>query len=445
MIELSPQIVAIIMTGGLLLGVFLGYPLFFVIGGTALIVGYVLFGSPAFELMYVRIFDQIVSYTLLAIPLFVFMATMLSRAGLGERLYDAFYLWFGGFRGGLAVITVLIGTIVAACVGNIGASVTMLTLIALPPMIKRGYSKQLACGSICAGGSLGTLIPPSIMLVIYGPMATISVGKLFAGAVGPGLLLSGLYCSYIALRSLIQPKVAPAPPPEERAKVSFKRKTFALATALIPPGILILAVLGTIFMGLAPPTQAAAVGAFAATLLAIGYRTFSWQILKDVAQETLWISSMILLIGGASFAFTGVFIAAGCGKIVENAITAVPGGAWGSFGLMMFVIFILGFFIDWIGIIYIIVPIFIPIVPMLGFDPLWFGLMIIVNFQLAYLTPPFAWPIFYLRGVSPPELGVTMGDIIKGVIPFAGLIVVGIILCILFPQIILWFPSMVIK
>jgi tripartite ATP-independent transporter DctM subunit len=445
MIELSPQIVAIIMGGGLLLGVAIGYPLAFVIGGVALIVGYVLFGAPVFGLMYVRIFDQLVSYTLLAIPLFVFMATMLSRAGLAERLYEAFYLWLAGFRGGLAIITVLIGTIVAACVGNVGASVTMLTLIALPPMVMRGYSKQLACGSVCAGGSLGTLIPPSIMLVIYGPMAAISVGKLFAGAIGPGLLLSGLYCSYIAIRAFIQPKMAPALPREERAKVSFRRKTFALSTALIPPGILILAVLGSIFMGIAPPTEAAAVGALASTLLAIGYRKLSWQILKDVAQETLWISSMILFIGATSFAFTGVFLGAGCGKIVENAITTVPGGAWGSFALMMFVIFILGFFIDWIGIIYIIVPIFIPIAPILGFNPLWFGLMIIVNFQLAYMTPPFAWPMFYVRGCAPPELGITMGDIIKGVIPFAVLIVVGIGLCIAFPQIILWLPSVVIK
>ncbi|MBA7681516.1 C4-dicarboxylate TRAP transporter large permease protein DctM [subsurface metagenome] len=369
---------------------------------------------------------------------------MLQRSGIAERMYSALYVWLSGFRGGLAIITVLIGTILAACVGVIGASVSMLSLMALPAMLKRGYSKSLASGSVCAGGTLGQLIPPSILLVIYGPMATISVGKLFMGAIFPGLVLSGLYCSYIALRCLIQPKIAPVVPPEERA-VPLIKKVTAVTTSLIPPALLILAVLGTIFLGIAPPTEAAAVGAFAAIVLAIAYRRFSWQILKETMLHTLRITSMILLIGGMSYAFVGVFLSAGGGDAVADLILDAPFGRWGAFAVIMLIVFILGFFIDIIGIIFIIVPIISPLVLILGFDPVWFAIMINVNFQMAYMTPPFALAIFYLRGSASPELGVTMTDIIRGVFPFVGLIFIGLGLFVAFPDIILWLPGMMIK
>jgi len=444
MIELSPEIVCIIMLGGLVLGVLIGYPIAFVIGSIGLIVGYVLFGATVFALLYARLFCLIHSYTLLAVPLFVFMGVMLQRSGIAERMYAALYVWLSGFRGGLAIITVLIGTILAACVGVIGASISMLALMALPAMLKRGYSKSLASGSVCAGGTLGQLIPPSILLVIYGPMATISVGKLFMGAICPGLVLSGLYCGYIALRCLFQPKIAPVVPPEERA-VPLVKKISTLATSLAPPALLILAVLGTIFLGIAPPTEAAAVGAFVAIVLAIAYRRFSWQILKETALHTLRITSMILLIGGMSFAFVGVFLSAGGGEVVGDLILGAPFGRWGAFAVIMLIVFILGFFIDIIGIIFIIVPIISPLVPILGFDSLWFAIMINVNFQMAFMTPPFALAIFFLRGSAPQELGVTMADIIRGVIPFVGLIFIGLGLFVAFPDIILWLPGMMIK
>ncbi len=444
MIELSPEIVTIIMLGGLMLGVLTGYPIAIPIGAVTLIVGYALLGTPVFPLIYSRMFALASSYTLLAVPAFIFMGIMLERSGIAEKLYDALYLWLGGFRGGLAVTTVLIGTILAACVGIVAASVTMLSVIALPAMINRGYSKSLASGSVCAGGTLGILIPPSIMLVIYGPMAGISVGKLFMAAIFPGLLLSGLYITYITLRSLFQPKIAPAMPAEDRA-VPFVKKTSMLATSMLPPVLLVLAVLGTIFLGVAPPTEAASVGAFAATLLAVAYRRFSWQILKEVSLQTLRVTSMILLIAGTAYAFVGVFLGAGGGKVVEELILATPGGRWGAFGMVMFIYFILGFFIDWIAIFFIMVPILSPLAPILGFDPLWFGMMIIVNLQMSYMTPPFATAIFYVRGAAPPELGVTMGDIIRGVIPFIGLIIIGLGLLVTFPQIILWLPTQMIK
>ena len=444
MIDISPELVTILMLGGVLVGVLIGYPLAIPVGALGLIFGFLLYGVPVFDLVYARLFKLINNYALLAVPLFVFMGVMLERSGIAEKMYDALYLWLAGLRGGLAMITVLVGTILAACVGIIGASVSMLALLALPSMLRRGYSKSLASGAVCAGGSLGILIPPSIMLVIYGPMANISVGKLFMGAFIPGFVLSGLYITYIAIRCYLQPSIAPAVPVEERT-VPFMKKTAMLATSLVPPGILVLAVLGSIFFGIAPPTEAAAVGAFAATLLTVAYRRFSFGVLKATATQTLMVTSMILLIGGLSFVFVGVFIPAGGGKVIKELILAAPGGRWGAFVMIMFIMFLLGFFIDWIGIVFIMIPILSPIAPELGFDPVWFALMICVNLQMSFMTPPFAPAIFYLRGSAPPELGVTMGDIIRGVFPFVGLIIIGLSLCVAFPQIILWLPAQMIK
>ena len=444
MIELSPEITTVIMLGGIFVGILSGYPLAIPIGALGLILGYAILGPSVLNLMYTRLFALITSYVLLAAPLFIFMGVMLERSAVAEKMFDALYLWLGGLRGGLAVTTVLLGTVLAACVGIIGASVTMLSLLALPAMVTRGYSKSLAAGSVCAGGTLGILIPPSIMLVIYGPMAFISVGKLFMAAFIPGFILSGLYCSYIVLRCLLQPSLAPAVPAEER-RVPLLKKTTMLISSMLPPALLILAVLGSIFFGIAPPTEAAAVGALVATLLAIAYRRLNWQVLTDTLSRTLRVSAMILLIGGTAFAFVGVFLAAGCGKVIEALILAAPGGKWGAFALVMFALFLLGFFIDWLGILFIMVPIISPLVPALGLDPLWFAMMVCINLQMSFMTPPMAHAIFYLRGSAPADLGVTMGDIIRGVIPFVFLIMIGMGLCIAFPQLILWLPGQMIK
>jgi len=444
MIELSPETITIVMMGGVLVGVLTGYPLAIVIGAVALITGYTVFGNQIADLLYQRAFGLLENYILLAGPLFIFMGLMLERSGITGRLYDALYLWLGGFRGGLAIITVLIGTILAACVGIIAASITMLSLIALPSMLKRGYGKSLATGSICAGGCLGILIPPSIMLVIYGPMAGISVGKLFFGAMLPGLLLSSLYLSYIALRSLFQPKIAPSVPVEERT-VPFIKKTTTLLTALVPPGLLIISVLGVIFFGIAPPTEAASIGASVATLLAICYRRFSWQVLKEVALGTLKLCGFIFLIGAMAYAFTGVFLAGGGGDVVKDFILGAPGGRWGAFAIIMFIMFILGMFIDWLGIVFIMVPIVTPIGAALGFDSLWFAIMMCVNLQMSFMTPPFAYAIFIVRGSADPKLGVTTGDIIRGVIPFVLLIMVGLALLVIFPELVLLLPSMMVR
>ena len=445
MIDLSPEILTAIMLGGIVVGVLTGFPVGFVIGAIGLIVGYVVFGDIIGQVLYDRAVDLMINYILLAVPLFIFMGTMLEYSGIAEKMFDALYVWFGSIRGGLAVTTVLIGTIVAATVGIVAASVTMLTLVAMPTMVKRGYSKSLASGSVCAGGCLGILIPPSVMLVLYGPMANISVGKLFFGAFIPGFMLSGLYCTYILIHSYLQPKIAPAIPPELMPKISYWKKTVNLLVAVAPTGVLIMSVLGVIFMGVAPPSEAAGMGAFVATLLTIAYGRFNLKVLKDVSLSTLRSSGFIFLLLAAAVAFVGVFVRGGGDEVVEKLIVGVPGGRWGSFAVVMFIIFILGFIIDPLAIIFIMVPIITPIAATLGFNTLWFAMMVCVNFQMAFMTPPFAMAIFVVRGSVAPELGVTMGDIIRGVIPFVFLIMIGLGLLVIFPELILWLPGQMIK
>jgi len=445
MIDLSPEMAGLVMLGLVVVGVLLGYPLAFVIGGVTITMGILLFGpKTASWILYSRAWEIVNNPTLLAVPGFVFMGLMLGHSGIAEKMFAALYVWLGGLRGGLAITTVVLGTILAATVGIIGASVSALAIIALPAMIKRGYDKSLASGAVCAGGTLGILIPPSVMLVIYGPMALISVGKLFFAAFMPGFLLSALYISYITVYSFMQPKMAPAVAPEERAAPLLK-KTTDLLLSMVPPAFLILAVLGSIFAGIATPTEAAGVGAVAATLLAVIYRHFNWKVLQDVVVQTLIVSAMVMAIGAMGFAFVGIFLRAGGGEAVTNVILSAPGGKWGIFAIVMFVVFLLGYFIDWLGILFIVIPIITPVGHGLGFDPLWFAMMICVNLQTSFMTPPFAYAIFYLRGAADPALGVTTAHIIRGVIPYVILILVALALLVIFPQIILWLPGQMIK
>lgn len=433
------------MFGGVLGLVLTGFPIGFVIGSVGLIFGYLLFGGDiTFHILYTRLFSLSLNYPYLAVPLFTFMGVVLQYSGIVEELYETLYETLSGFRGGLAVVTIVFGTVLAACLGVITASVTILTLIAMAPMVKRGYDKSLAAGTVCAGGTLGILIPPSIMLVVYGPQAGLSVGKMFMAAFLPGLLLSSLYIAYIVIRCYLHPEVGP-PISLEKRQVSSIQKISKLLRSLLPPVLLILAVLGTIFTGIAPPTEAAAMGSLAAVLLAIAYRKFSWRLVEHAAIETLRISAFVVLIAGMCYAFVGVFMSAGCGEVVSNVIMSVPGGRWASFAVVMLIVFLLGMFIEWIGIVFIIVPIFTPIIKALGFDPLWAGMMICINLQMAFLTPPMAMSIFVCRGTAPAELGITMNDIIKGVIPFVIIIMISLVLCTIFPQIITWLPAQMIK
>ncbi|MBM4332351.1 MAG: TRAP transporter large permease subunit [Deltaproteobacteria bacterium] len=441
MIELSQEIIAIIMLGGILAGVLTGYPLALAIGGIAFWMGIYLFGPAlTFEIFYSRSYDMLNNYVLLAVPGFVLMGAVLEHSGAAEGVFEELYVWFAGLRGGLALATIILGTIVAATVGVIAASVTLLTLTALPSMVKRGYDRSLAAGAVCAGGSLGILIPPSIMLVIYGPMANLSVGKMLLGAVIPGLFLSFCYCLYILVRCILQPQIAPPVPPGEK-QVPFLVKTLRLAVAIGPLVFLILAVLGSIFLGIASPTEAAGVGSLATILLAAAHRRLNMEVMKKAAATTVKVSGMVLLIGMLASSFTGIFMRAGCDEIVARFIMSMPGSKWGAFAIIMVICFALGFFIDWLGILFIMVPIITPIGTALGFDPLWFAMMICINLQMSFMTPPFAYSIFYLRGAADPRLEVTTRHIIRGVVPYVVLIAIALVVFILWPEIILWLPN----
>lgn len=445
MIDLSPEWIAILMFVGALIGIMLGYPLAMVLAGVGAIMGLLVEGPQIFNMFRLRMHGILSDYIFLAVPLFIFMGNMVERSGCAERMFSAFYLWLGGIRGGLAIVTILMGTILAACVGVIAASVIMLGLVTIPPMLKRGYDKKLICGAVCAGGSLGILIPPSVMLVIYGPAASLSVGKLFMAAFIPGFMLSGLYITYIFLRCRFQPELGPPIPAQERTAVPLRKRIALLFTALFPPLFLILATLGTIFFGIASPTEAAAVGALASFILALASRSLDFRGFKEVAYATMKVTCMVGLIAFGATIFTGAFLHLGCGEVLTELVLSMPFGRWGFFVLIMIIVFILGMFIDWIGIIFILVPLVTPIADKLEFHPIWFAMMIIVNLQMSFITPPFAYAIFYLKGIAKEDWGISVNDIIRGILPYIGLIAIGLGLCIVFPQIILWLPAAMVK
>jgi len=441
LIDFSPETVAILMLGGVFVLVLTGFPIAFVIGSVAFFVGIMEFGAhTTFHILYGRFYDLSLNYPYLAVPLFTFMGVVLQHSGITRDLYQSLYEALGRLKGGLLLVTIIFGTILAACLGVIAASVTILSLIALGPMIQRGYDKSLAAGTIVATGTLGILIPPSIMLVVYGPQAGISIGQMFMGAVFPGLILSSLYIAYVVVRCRLNPALGPSIPADQMTPFSLS-KLFDLLKALVPPIALMAAVLGTIFAGIAPPTEAAAVGCLASILLAVFYRKFSWGLIKHASIETLRVSSFVVLIAALCYAFVGIFMNSGSGDVVAEMIMSVPGGRWASFAMIMIIVFMLGLFIEWIGIVFIIVPIFTPILSDLGFNPLWAGMMICINLQMAFQTPPMAMSIFVLKGTAPKELGLTMAEIIRGVIPFVCIIMFTLMLCTVFPEIITWLPE----
>ncbi len=438
MIDLSPEVAAIVMIGLLLAFLFIGYPVGFAMGGVAFL-GFLIGGTRILPILYSQAYGIMTSYVLVAVPLFIFMGLMIERSGQGKAVFDALGMWLHRLPGNIAVVVILTGTLLAAAMGVLAASVVMLGLIALPHMMERGYNKELATGAICAGGTLGLQIPPSVLLVLYGPLANISVGKLFMGAIGPGLTLSGLYTAYVIIASIIKPNWAPAI--RDAVKVKWSRKIRLLFTSVVPVVGLILAVLGSIFFGIAAPTEAAAIGAFAAMLLALARKEFNWPMLKQAVIGTYRSCGMIAVVIFGALAFNGVFLALGGKEVVINFILGASGGKWGVFFLIMFIIFILGMLIEWLGIAFILVPLITPMAEALGFDALWFAMMVIVNFQMAFMSPPFAITIYFLKGVIPPEYGITTGHIMRGVIPFLLLIWVSYGLFIAFPQIVLWLPS----
>ena len=435
---MSPdQIAAVIMMGMLLVMVICGVHLAFALMFLSVVFGLIYEGWVVFPMAMLNFFGTMQSEILIAVPLFVFMGTILEKSEVAEGVYQSLYELFGPVRGGLAFATVITCTIFASCTGVIAATVTTMTLLAVPSMLKRKYDKGLATGVVCAGGSLGILIPPSVMLVMYGPMANLSVAQLFAGALFPGLVLSGLYLLYIGLASWVKPNMAPAITKDERTLKGFKLWKKA-AYHMFPALLLIIAVLGSIIGGVASPTEASGVGALCALIIALAYRKLTYQGIKGAAYTTLIVTTMVFFIIIGAGIFNSVFMFLGGGALIKSMLMSLPFGKWFVMFVMMFVLFILGFFISWQGLLYVVVPIFLPVAANLGFNPLWFGLLICLNLQMSFLTPPFAYAIFFVKGASPPE--ISTWDIYRGVTPFVILQAVAVFLCIVFPEIILWLP-----
>lgn len=438
----SPVVLLCLLFAGLIIGLGMGFPVPFVMLGASFLVGVLGVGQGFYHMMIFRMFEPMQNYILASIILFVFMGIMLERSGAAERLFTSIQVILGELKGGLALAVVMVCTIMAAATGIMGAPVIIMGLFALPQMINRNYDKALSCGTICAGGTLGILIPPSIMLIVYGPMAGVSVGKLFMGAVIPGLLLSSLYVLYIIVRCWLNPELGPPLPLEQRA-MSTGKKLWLVLTSMIPTLMLILAVLGTIFFGVAAPTEAAAVGALVSVILAWAYGKLSWQSLKDAFYQTMVVSAMILLIVAAAFVFTGTFMLVGGGDLVRDALLGLHLGRWGILVIMMAAFFFFGLFMEWVGIVPILVPIFAPILAELNFDPLWAAILFCVTMQTSFLTPPMAPALFYIKGVAPKGVDFSR-HIVRGVMPFIYIQLVAIALVALFPELALWLPRVMV-
>jgi len=420
-----------------------GFPVTFTLLGTALTFGMIGFGWDFFNLLPLRIYGRMTNVTLIAVPLFVFMGVMLERSGLAEDLLDTMALLFGRIRGGLAISVVVVGALLGASTGIVGATVVTMGLLAVPTMLRRGYQKELAAGTVAASGTLGQIIPPSIVLVLIGDIVGVSVGDLFMAAVLPGLLLVGLFITYILIVAYFRPNVAPAVSKEELDQISPKQLAVLMGKALFPPLFLMVAVLGSIFAGIASPTEAAAVGAVGAMVLTIFNKKFSLKILREVMQATTKLTCMVFIILCGAAAFGLVFRGLGGDDLVREFL----GGLADQYSkgmvllIVMGLIFVIGFFLDFIEITFIHVPVLAPIMIEFGFDPIWFCILLAVNLQTSFMTPPFGFSLFYLKAVTPPE--IKTGHIYRGIIPFVIFQLIGLTLVVLFPKLATWLPKLV--
>jgi tripartite ATP-independent transporter DctM subunit len=421
----------------------IGFPVTFTLLGTSLVFGMIGFGWDFFNLLPLRIWGRMTNITLAAVPLFVFMGVMLERSGLAEELLDTMGLLFGRLKGGLAISVVVVGAILGASTGIVGATVVTMGLLAVPTMLRRGYQKELATGTVSASGTLGQIIPPSIVLVLIGDIVGVSVGDVFMGAVLPGLLLVGLFIIYILIAAYMRPGVAPAISKEELAQISPKQLAARVGKALVPPMVLIIAVLGSIFAGIASPTEAAAVGAVGATLLTVFNKKFNMATLREVMHTTTRLTCMVFIILCGAAAFGLVFRGLGGDQIVREFMKSIAEqySQVAVLAIVMTLIFFIGFFLDFIEITFIHVPVLAPIMIEFGYDPVWFCILLAVNLQTSFLTPPFGFSLFYLKAVTPPE--ITSGHIYRGIIPFVLFQLIGLAIVVLFPRLATWLPGVV--
>lgn len=421
----------------------LGFPVAFTLGGASILFGIISFGFDFFHLLPLRIWGTMTNYVLIAVPLFIFMGVMFERSGIAEELLETMALLFGRLRGGLAISVLIVGVLLGASTGIVGATVVTMGVLSLPVMLKRGCNPSASSGIIAASGTLGQIIPPSIVLILLGSVLNVPIGDLFVGAIVPGLLLSFLYLLWIIFVTIRKPEIFPAMPEEELLKFKESGRLKKIILAFLLPGILILAVLGSIFLGIASPTEAAAVGALGSMILAAFRKQLNWINLKQVMKQTTTITSMVFLILVGASAFSLVFRGLHGDTYLTNLILQSQ-LEWHQFlAIVMLIIFIAGFFIDYIEITFIIVPIVAPIFIHFNIDLLWIGLLIGLNLQTSFLTPPFGFSLFYLKGVAPPE--VTTKDVYIGIIPYVIIQLLVLLLVIIFPQLALWLPKSLLR
>lgn len=441
---MSAELLTLLMFLVLVICIPLGHPLAITLAAVATLFGLIDngFNVPALlDLFINNNWGTFLNYTLVSIPLFIFMAQILDRSKVSEGLFDALYLSLGKVRGGLGLAVIVVSTVFAATTGIVGASVVAMGLMAGPALLRRGYDRGMSAGIICSSGTLGILIPPSIMLVVYGGLTGLketSVGNLFAGAILPGLVLSGLYLVYVAIRCGINPSLGPPIPVEEDTHTAGQKITM-ITKSFLPPFGLILLVMGTILAGVATPTEAAALGAVGSLVLALANRMLTWEVIVQSSVSTLRTTCMIMLLFVGGKLFSVVFLSIGGGDVVADLLLGMDVSPYVILAIMMSVVFILGMFIDWAAILLVTVPIFTPIAMDLDFNPLWFAMLVCVNLQTSFLTPPFGYALFYFKGVAPPAY--TMGDIYRGIMPFVAIQIVGLILMVIFPSLITWLPS----
>ena len=435
----SMEVWALVMFAVLMIALILGYPVAFTLGAIALLFGGIFLDLSFFNLLPMRIWGVMTNFTLLAVPLFVFMGVILEKSGLAEDLLETMGLLFGTLRGGLALSIVVVGGLLAATTGVVGATVVTMGIIALPSLLKNGYSPALATGTIATSGTLGQIIPPSIVLILLGDVIGVPVGSLFLAAVVPGTLLIFLYIFYIIWKAWRDPHSAPALASETHAwDLNFVMRVLK---SLLPALLLMVTVLGSIFFGIATPTESAAFGAMGALLLALLHNRLTLQTLRDAMQHTTRLTSMVFLILIGATAFGLVFRGMGGDNMVHDILIHLPGEKWGFIFVSLLLIFLLGFFLDFMEICFIVVPILAPIAVHFQIDLLWFAILIAVNLQTSFLTPPFGFSLFYLKAVAPPTMRISV--IYQGIVPFVILQVVGLILLVIFPQITLWLPNLV--
>jgi len=427
------------MIGGFLGLMVIGVPVAISLAVSGFVAGYFGFGPLLFNLMPARLFGVVTNYTLMAIPLFVFMGVMLEKSRVAEDMLETIGKAMGGLNGGMGLAIILVGVLMGASTGIVGATVVTVGLLTLPALLRRGYAPSIACGTICASGTLGQIIPPSLVLILLSDIVGESVGSLFAAAFIPGLVLALIYIVYIVVLGKLKPEWMPAIPAAERALTSRPQLVRELLRNVLPPLLLVVAVLGSIVGGIAAPTEAASMGALGAILIALAFRRLSWTLIRETLHGTLTISAMVFFILLCAQPFSLSFRGLGGEQMVHEMFNLLPGGEFGALLFLMALLFVLGFFLEWIEISYIALPMFLPVFMNYGTDMVWLSIVVAMNLQMSFLTPPFGWALFFLKGVAPP--GVTTRDIYVGAVPFVLLQLLAVVVLFQFPSLVTWLPE----